>query len=36
MEENLPRVPNFTGIIAHLSKFGLLGFMNDGAITHFS
>lgn len=28
--ENLPRVPNFTGIIAHLSEFRLLSFMNDG------
>lgn len=36
MEENLPRVPNFTGIIAHLSEFRLLSFMNDGAITHFT
>ena len=35
MKEKLNQVPNLTGITAHLSKFCILSFMNDGAITYF-
>lgn len=34
-KEKLPEVPNFIRIIAHLSKFCIFSFMNDGDIRHF-
>ena len=31
----MPSSANFSGIIAHLSRFCIFSFMNDGEISHF-